>query len=301
MSLADCVINDENKVKEEEMMKKLVLILALTLIVLCGCSYKTFEDNFSKDDGVDSYVSEDKFFNSETTSSTNDNEVVFHEELKYSSDDILYVGIGDEFKDWNEITDPSMLHYPICGYEGLVYTVTEVKVYETFVETRIPEEETIQSTLDGCQEYFGEDNIYYVIIDITAKYNNLTNSSDSDTIYPFFSWKAVSRSDSEYEYYESFPNGSFCRPMSFYFSEHLKEDRTNPISGEKLTVLTDYFWFESPLSDGQKIDFQIGIIVDKWLIERKNLFLTVHGVPQPWEAEPQIYVDVLGRFANDEK
>ncbi len=275
-------------------MKNKFLLLLAVVIVFSGCSYKQFEDYITaKRDGlVTATDSEGNIITDENEDPLYINPNMITPQIK--ADDIEYVAVGEEYNDWNYITNPNALQYPVHGVEGMRYVVDRVDIYKTFEECGIEKDECY-GILDHYLNNDDKDDLNFVIVSLTCSYENPSDDASKNSVYPQFLWRPYYRWESDYEYYEPIPMNS-TNPERFYFSEHLVTERIDEIYDEKLTSQNGYFWFEGPINDGESLTIKLGIIVGDWFIEHKNLYLTVHGVSQPDEIGPQIYVDLLGRF-----
>lgn len=278
---------------------KIICLMAAALVLLSGCSYKRFEDYLNaKRSGL--VTATDSAGN--VIVDENDNPLYFKPEMleaKIKTDDIEYVAVGEKYNDWNYITNPDLLRYPVHGVEGMTYVVDSVDIYKSFEECGIEKDECY-GTLNNYLNDDNKDDLNFVVVSLTCSYENLSGDESKNAVYPQFLWWPYFRWESDYEYYEPIPKES-TPPEMFYFSEHLVTERKDEIYGAELTRQNGYFWFEGPINDGESFTIKLGIVAGDWFIEHKNLYLTVHGISQPDEIGPQIYVDLLGRFDDAEK
>lgn len=277
-------------------MKKILAFITILALMLTGCSYKQFEDYITaKRDGLVTVTD----YEGNVMTDENGDPLYLHPNMiapQMKTEDIEYVTVGEEYNDWNYITRTDALQYPVHGIEGMRYIVDSVDIYKTFEECGIDRDECY-----GILDYYlNKDDISFVVVSLTCSYENWSGDASKNAVYPQFLWLPYYRWESDYEYYEPIPMES-TTPERFYFSEHLVTERIDEIYGAELTRQNAYFWYEGPINDGDSFTIKLGIVVGDWFIEHKNLYLTVHGVPQPDEIGPQIYVDLLGRFDDAEE
>lgn len=264
-------------------MKKTALVFLAIFVFMSGCSYKGFDDRIQRSTAPN-----------ETTQITLDNGLTIAVEMietkPADEGDISYISIGDSFSDSYEYINMGG-NVIFSGIDGLVYVVNNVMVYDSFFDSGIDSDETMLPYVERYSE-----NNSFIVVEMTATYNNPTDDSSKDSILGYFSWSGMIRYGEGYEGEDEIESGSIY-PEVMYFSDHPREGDVDSF-GQAFNVNNDYMYYRYPLQDGCSYEIVIGIMVAPELIERKNVFLSQFEKKPSDNSSPIIFVDILGRFGN---
>lgn len=265
---------------------KIVSVMLICMLLLSGCSYKELDDRIQR------ATSPNK-----TTQITLDNgstiSVEMVESIPADEGDINYVSIGDSFSDSYEYIDQGG-NVVSSGIDGLAYVVNNVTVYDSFFESGIDQDETMAPYVEKYSE-----NNNFIVVEMTATYNNPTDDSSKDSILGYFGWSGMIRYGEGYEGEDEVSRGTIY-PDVMYFSEHPHEGDLD-IFDQPFEVSHDYLYYSYPLQDGCSYEIVIGIMAAPELIERKNVFLSRFEKKPSESGDAIVFVDLLGRFADDQK
>lgn len=276
-------------------MKKIFMSFSLVTCILsmCSCSYSDIDNAINNK--INDIPEADATIIDENGVERN----VDNTPISYKG--IQYVGIDETFSDYYSYTD-EFDELQESGIKGLTYTLKNVSVYDSINDSPI--------NPDDCRyKNFGEtfDEIIkynsFVLVEMTATYEK-NIKSDSDMIQPILEFsERYHIGDGFKEFHPSTENDKLGKeeytsidPYIVYFSEQPIEGDKD-INGNLIDINKSGNWFRTPLKNGESIDFQLGIVCSKELINDKNLFLN-HRYETPPSDEPVYQIDLFGRLAN---
>jgi len=276
-------------------MKKLLILLLITPLSLTACNYSEIDNAI--DDKIhnkpDEIVSDSMFMDE------NGNKLRVDIPKDVECDKIIYVGCNGSFSDHYIFTMPDGSSFKE-GVEGLNYTINEVSVYESINDSKIKESD--------CSYSFGGDDTFFeackynsfVLVDISAEYT--PTELQSDTIQFRMDLTPYYQGGEDFlEFHPStFINSedfSSINPALVYFSEQPKEGDCD-LNGNPIDLIHSANVCRTPLSVGEKVNFQLGILCSSKLIEDRNLFL-INRFSDPVDNQSIYYVDLLGRFIDE--
>lgn len=266
-------------------MKKVISVILLTCLALnlaTGCSYKKIDEAIKKQ--IDDQDAPEEI----TQVPPDENDFTFIEQggslpdyYKYSYADY---GLPDEYEE--------------TGYKGLTYTFNGAKVYDSIKDSPISVDDCSPLLLDIDDDQAYKNNAF-ILVDMTAKYNNESNDPDMDEIMPPMEFDGTYLTGDGYkEYTEKELDPPYTDPMRVYFSERPKEGDVD-IDGNKLDLDSQANVFRKPIKSGKSVDFQVGILVKKDFIDDNNVFMFLRFREPPEKGNPVYLLDLLGRFSNE--
>lgn len=251
-------------------MKKMMVSIAMltaVLLLLPGCSYKELDDKIQqqteqKEGGIDRYTSEGR---------------AYIEMEPVPEETMQFKGVGGNFPSYVKCLDESGNEVE-AGIDGLEYTLNQVTVYPSVFDSPIPIEEC---TTDN-QEIL-ENNIF-LLVDLTAHYTAPSRGEAEviPTIQELNPLYLEERGNAKFEERKSESNSP---PYTIYFSGHPTED------DERLDPEHQYSCYI--IADGDSLEFQLGIVAGKELVDSKNVFLQVSGQDIYMEGCVYQYFDLL--------
>lgn len=260
------------------MKKKIILCATLHIIalIMSSCSYKEIDEKIQQNLNGDSIKTID--FNTEEI---NDVTVAPPDE-----ENIKIVKVNDKVPDYFEYFIPELNETVSEGRKGVEYVLNNVTVYDSVFDSGI--------NLSECTTYDDLDvfeNNAFIIADMTARYDT-EDFNEQDEIMLNMAFSAWYRWNDGYTSFEAnFPYD--VNPNIVYFSEHPIDGDKN-IYGDKLSPINDYFVFRNSFKNGDMVDFKLGIIVSKSLVESKNVFMILRYSEPPADDVSIFYIDLLG-------
>lgn len=271
---------------------KIAPIMLTCMLLLSGCSYREFDDRLQS--GINDYIQTEPTM---PTVINEDGEAVEVTTLQseWEADiNIKYVPVGEQFSDYYAYNDS---YGTYDGTEGLSFRVDSVTVYDSVYESEIPIEEIREYALDNFA-----DRAKFIVADITGEYQNPTGESANNSIICRFMWNSAVRYGADYEYYSKYDDSenANCSDVC-YFSECPHEGDINALTGKEFDPDMDFYTFKTPLVSGEEFSFKIGMFYQQTLIDDKNVYLAKYSKKPSESGDAIVFVDLLGRFDNDQK
>lgn len=263
------------------MKKTLSLFLSIFLCIafITGCSYKELDDKIQQQINQDSAP-----------------ETIEAEPIP--DDGYTYIEEGETIPDYYKYT---FADYDLpdefneSGYKGLIYKFNGAEVYDSVNDSPI--------SINDCEAIWGDENDIvayeknaFILVNMTAVYNNESGDPDNDEIMFRMEFDGMYRwGDGYKEYNANDFEAPYTDPMRIYFSERPKTGDVN-LEGKEIDLETEANLCRKSLKSGESIDFQIGILTKKELIEDENVFMFLRYRESPETGNPVYAVDLLGRF-----
>ena len=279
-------------------MRRIFIFVLAGLLFFCSCSYSkidnALDEKIHNDPAPEVTVTDknDDKFNDDTNTDVNKNGIIYIEE-------------NEEFPDYYTYT--SSLDGTVFeeGVKGLTFRFNQASVYDSMKNSPIGTEDCNRLTELISNNGIFENN--FVLVDMTAYYEKEDDAQPNEIQFRM-DLDAVNKSGEGFiEFHpSSYQNGqvvddfSSINPSLVYFS-HAPKKGDKDLSGNEIDLIHDANICRTPLKSGESLDFQIGILVSKQLVEDNNLFLINRYYDKPEDsAAPIFYVDLLGRFINEE-
>ena len=271
---------------------KIVSVMLICMLLLSGCSYKEFDDRLQS--GINEHIQTEPTIQTVINEEGEAVEVTTLQSDWEADINIKYVPVGEQFSDYYSYNDS---YGTYDGIKGLSFCVDSVTIYDSVYESGIPIEEIRQYTLDSFA-----DTAKFIVVDITGEYQNPTNESANDSIICSFMWSSAVRYGADYEYFSEYDEGenANCSDVC-YFSEHPHEGDINALTGKEFDPDMDFYTFKTPLVSGEKFSFKIGMFYQQALIDDKNVYLAKFTRKPSESGDAIVFVDLLGRFVDDQK
>lgn len=233
----------------------------------------------------------------------NNQESIAEQNQQLIGSGVVYIREGEMFSDYFALSDLSLED----GIKGLNFTFNKATVYDTIYDSPISTDECrhgFEFSTENLNNGIAENA--FVLVDMTAHYEK-TEETQPDKIQFLMCLDVIYKAGEGFKEFQpsTFQNGgatndfSSINPTILYFSEQPKEGDKD-LNENEIDLIHQSNKCRTPLENGKSLDFQIGILVPKELIEDKNLFLINRFEEVPEGADtPIYYVDLLGRFQNE--
>lgn len=249
-------------------MKKIIICISL-LLSLTACSYTEIENTARSE-------------LNEPIAVGGEPETDYQPQAEDS--EINYIQIGETFPYYYSYTENNELVEQ--GIKGLDITFNDITIYDDFTKSNIDSNEC-EFIFDGAEK-----TNPFILLDCTA---TLNSDNMESSIFYMSDFYVTYREDEDYQKVE-FDEPTTTHPMIVYFSKHCNDGDVD-MNGRELYRDSDYFVCKDPIKNGESIDFQIGILCAKELVEDDNLFISFGFDKKPNDsADPIHWLDVLGRF-----
>lgn len=277
-----------------------VFVLAGSL-VLSSCSYSKIDN--ALDEKIHNNPAPEA-----TVNDKNGNELSV--DTNTNVNEIIYIEENEKFPDYYTYSFSLDGTVSENGIKGLTFKFNQASVYDSIKDSPIGTDDCNRLTELISSNGIFNNGVFensFVLVDMTAYYEK-ENDAQPNEIQFCMDLDAVNKGGesfkefqpSTYQNDQATDDFSSINPSLVYFS-HAPKKGDKDLRGNEIDLIHDANKCRTPLKSGESLDFQLGILVSKQLIEDNNLFLINRYYDKPEDSDsPIYYVDLLGRFINEE-
>ena len=275
-------------------MKKTIILMLVILMAMSGCGITQINDsimdNVSTEDKVMQIedqidlgaVVEDGKNNKSTVennSEVGENEADIDPDLKrFDNMNVIIRGVGGShsgFVKYDEKLYDGTVERKIKGTEGITYTLNSVNIYENLEESGIVLNESILEPNGELNEYKKVLNATgdFIVAEMSATYIALEGGEETVTVHTSRDFLATYFDEKLLEGFEErLIAGDINNPYYNWF----EVDEVHKIKSEEWGKGSHDF----KISNGETVNFRIGVFAPKELIENENIYLCVNWFPR---------------------
>jgi len=269
-------------------MKKYIIVILIILFILNGCSATNLNDTLlnninseekvmQPEDQVDLGTVVEDEIKSESTTEEKEDEADIDPDLKRIDNmNVTIKGVGDSYQGfvkYDEKLYDGTIERKIRGTEGVYYTLTSVNIYESIEESGIELNKTILDNEGNIDKFVkSKDEIAdFIVVEMSAVYDKPAGGEDKVIVYTTSDLSPAFFEDNLKEgFYDRIHSGEINNnPVYAWFD--VDEAHRVKIDNDKGKNLFNFY-----ISEGEVVNFKIGIFTPRELIETDNIYLCIN-------------------------
>ena len=191
---------------------------------------------------------------------------------------VIIRGCGESFDGYVIYDDKSgeKTTREVRGTEGIIYTLNSVTVYDNFYDSGVELNDSITEPDGSLNDYNTNliDKSSFILAEMSATYTAPSGGENQVTVH--------TGSDFEVEYFEEFTSDKLIEDMFnnvYYYPNYKWFSIGEQNQAERDKIQSTKGSHNFVISDGETVNFKIGVFAAKELVDTKNIYLCINWFP----------------------